>query len=414
MKNKQDIISALTESNPWWKAGFSIEYKPRDIYQSIQNYINERQIIAITGMRRVGKTTIMLQMVQELLQNKTDNEDILFFSFDDFRTIRLKTIVETYQELLNKDLHTGYYYIFFDEIQKLEDWHEQLKRLYDHYPKCKIIISGSESLFIRKRTRESLAGRFFEFTVRQLTYKEFLRFKNITIIQPDLYREELLRLFNEFIMTNGFPELIDKSREFIHKYLKENVLERIIFNDIPMTFKIRETAVLYDIYMIIMHHPGSLIKIDDLAKETGITRQTLSSYLEYLQQCFLIRVLYNFTNNFRKTRRKLKKYYPQVILPQIVTNPDYLGRVFETVVVHQLNGEHFWRDPYKNEVDIIKKENSHIVPFEVKYSGKESKSLRLFMKKQNIKDGFIISYDKETIYGAIQVLPFYKYSHIYL
>jgi uncharacterized protein len=213
---------------------------------------------------------------------------------------------------------------------------------------------------------------------------------------------------------NGFPELIDKNREFIQKYLKENVLERIIFNDIPATFKIREPAVLYDVYNIIMYNPGALIRIDDLAREIGITRQTLSSYLEYLHQCYLVRVLYNFTKNFRKSGRKLKKYYPGVLLPTITQDPGLTGRVFETVVVQQLNGEFFWRDPYKNEVDIIKKDNSNIVPFEVKYSGKESKSLRLFMKKHKIKNGCIISYDQEADHGSVKVIPFYKYSHSHL
>ncbi len=414
MKTKHDIRSALIESNPWWKTTFTVEFKPRDIYGAIKNYFNERQILALTGMRRTGKSTIMLRLVQDLIEGDVDSENILFFSFDDFRTSGVKIIIETYQEIFNKDFRKGSYYLFFDEIQKLENWQDQVKRIYDHYPKCKIILSGSESLFIRKKTRESLAGRFFEFMVQQLTFKEFLCFKDIAVTQPGLYRDELLRHFNEFIIMNGFPELIDKNKDFIQKYLKENVLERIIFNDIPATFKIREPAVLYDVYTIIMQNPGAMIHIESLAREIGITRQTLSSYLEYLSQCYLTRVLYNFTRNFRKTRRKLKKYYPQVLLPNITQDPVQFGRVFETVVVHQLKGEFFWRDSYKNEVDIIKKDNSEIIPYEIKYSGKESKSLRLFMKKQKIENGFIISYDKEADHGTVKVIPFYKYSHLYL
>src|SRR3989344_249323 len=172
----------LEEFNHWWTMAevdveLALPFK-RDIYIEIEKNIDKRFILALVGIRRVGKTTAMYQIIQKLIETKIKKENILFFSFDEV-SAKLSEVMETYKEIHNKDLRKEKIYIFLDEIQKCTGWENELKKYYDLYPKLKFIISGSESLFIRKKTKETLAGRIFEFTLTPFTFREYLRFNKI-------------------------------------------------------------------------------------------------------------------------------------------------------------------------------------------------------------------------------------------
>ena len=175
----------------------------------------------------------------------------------------------------------------------------------------------------------------------------------------------------------------------------------------------KEPSIIEELFRIILFDPGGIINIDSLSKTLNISRQTVSIYLNYLEKSFLITKLYNFSRNIRKTQRKLKKYYPTIIVPDIVEKTELIGKVFEAIMVLQLDAEFFWRDAYKNEVDIIQLVNNSIVPIEIKYSKIDIRALKLFMKKFKINTGFILTYDKKERIKfnqkEINVLPFYEY-----
>jgi len=406
------ITESIVELNKWWKEGFSLDFKEREIYLSIKKYLPLSQMISLTGLRRVGKTTIMKKIVYDSIRAGFDPHNILYFSFDEYRDTSLRIIIKEYEELTSKDTHEGKYIFLLDEIQKLVDWENQVKAVYDNNPNIKIVISGSESLFIRKKSKESLAGRIFEFTVKPLTFNEFLRFKGVNFNPIKIYEKELQKLFFEFALIQGFPELINvNDKEIIVKYLKETVLERIIYKDIPEAYSIRDISVLRAIMNMITEEPGQIIELADMGKELRITRQTLSNYLEYLENSFLIRKIYNFTNNTRSSERKLKKYYPTICAPEKLFSQDALvqSKVFETIIVNNLEAKYFWRDPYKNEVDIIKDN----IPIEIKFGKIETKGLEAFMKKFNISQGIILTKNKEEeiIKGRIKIriIPAWKW-----
>src|SRR3989344_7842113 len=155
----------LEEFNHWWMSkkvdsDLALPFK-RDIYPEIERHLNKRFILALVGLRRVGKTTIMYQLIQKLIGTNANRTNIFFFSFDE-DLAKLNEVLEAYKEMHNKDFRGEKIYIFLDEIQKCNGWENELKKYYDLYPKLKFIISGSESLFIRKKTKETLAGRIFE------------------------------------------------------------------------------------------------------------------------------------------------------------------------------------------------------------------------------------------------------------
>lgn len=410
------IRDVLIELNPWWKGKFTLDYKDREIHRQIQKFLQLRQILAFTGLRRVGKTTLMLKLVKNSLKSGFTPQNIIYFSFDEFREADIRDVIQTFEIIMENDFGKGKYLLLLDEIQKLDNWEDQLKGIYDAYGKnIKIFISGSESLFIRRKSKETLAGRIFEFKIEPLTFREFLAFKKINYKPIGIHEKELTKLFNEFTLTLGFPEMVNvKDKDVIKKYIRESIVEKVIYRDIANLYKVKDISLLESIFNILLEDPGQLIEISSLSHHMNMTRQTLSNYLKYLEDSFLIRKLYNFSKGRRKVERKLKKYFPTVVSPNLLFREDNYSRskIFEWLVVNQLRAEFFWRDPYKNEVDIIMTEK-RLIPVEIKYGRIEFKGLLAFMRKFKVNEGFIVSSDKEQkqdINGkSIYVVPAYKF-----
>ncbi len=403
----------LVEFNPWWKEAFILDFKPRKIYNEIRKFHGLPQIVALTGLRRVGKSTLLKKIVQDEIAGGTDPKSILYFSFDEFKDTEPREILKAYAELTGKDVSKEKTILLFDEVQKLSDWENKTKTIYDLYKeKAKIYLSGSESLFVKTKSKETLAGRIFYFKVETLSFKEYLDFKQKKLEPTSLYQKELLKEFKEFTQSQGFPELVGVTdTEVIQKYLQESIVEKIVYKDIPTVYSVKETAVLESLLKVLMEDPGQIIDMQTLASQFKTTRQTISNYLSFLEQAFLIRKLYNYSPNKRKVERKLKKYYPAIIAPILAFKEDNISqsKVLECLITNNLNAEFFWRDQYKNEVDIILTEPA-LIPIEVKFSETKSKSLRLFMQKFKAKKGYILTKNKEEKEkGKIEVMPAFKY-----
>ncbi|MCF2139655.1 MAG: ATP-binding protein [Candidatus Lokiarchaeota archaeon] len=399
-----EISEYMIRANPWWKdpSNFNLDFKYRDIFQEIEKYLPMKQIIALIGLRRVGKTMIMKKIIQNEISKGFSTQHILYFSFDEFQNKRLELIISEFENLTEVNCRNEKIILILDEIQKMENWENQIKTFYDLYPKMKIILSGSESLFIQKSSKETLAGRLFLFKVEPLTFSEYLTFKGKQLdnYSPiSLYIHELQSLWQEFLQTQGFPELVGiKDKEIIKKYLEESLLEKILFKEIPYTYNIRDISLLESLLKLIYNNPGQIIEPSNLAADLGRSRQTISQYLSYLENSFLIRKIYNFSRDQRKIERKKKRYYPSIVSVDLVFGKDIQSksRIFEWMVVKLLQAEFFWRNTQQNEVDaVIISKNKEILPFEIKFGKIHTKGIEKFMKQFNLDKGFIISWKEE-------------------
>ncbi len=405
IKMNQKLMNALIESNPWWRTGkIEVEVKKRELNEEIDKYIKKKQIIAITGLRRVGKTTLLYGIIKKLLLENSP-KSILYFSFDDFEEQELEEIIDAHIEINNQAPK----FIFFDEIQKINNWSNKIKRIYDN-KKVKIFVSGSESLFIIKKTKETLAGRIYEFKLNPLSFKEYLQFRGI---KEDylLYQKEIKKAFKHYLKSGGFPELVEEEDpQVIREYLR-NIIEKEVFMDIPKMFKIENPSLIKMILNIIIDNPGMILEINNLSKEIGISRQTISKYLFYLEAAQLIKKLYNFSKNISTSEKKLKKYYLTFSCLGLSYNRDdaYISKVVENVCVLHANAKFFWRTPQKDEVDMILNKEG-ILPVEIKYSNKVNiKPITKFMKKYNLKKGYVITRDYEGKEKNIEFIPLLKW-----
>ncbi len=415
-------VSKLVEANPWWKVGHAKEeltpkFK-REIFQEIIESISLRQITAILGLRRTGKTTLLYQVIQHLLNQGIKPEHILYFSFDE-TVENLDDILNLYKEhILRKGLGEGNLYFFFDEIQKLSDWQNKIKIIYDTHPNIKIFISGSASLNILIYAKENLAGRIFYFTLHLLSFQEFLTLKGKKMqkIKENvlLWKDELRVELNNYLLR-PFPETVNADDELAKKYIKEGVIEKVIFKDLTQLFGIHDIELIDKIVHILANNPGMIVSLEDLSKDFGRSRQLISNYLYYLCSCFVVNGLKNYRGSLKVSSRKLKKYYlshPAFALA--LDSPD-VGKVVENLVMFALKTDHYWRDLNK-EVDFIVI-NKKTIPVEVKYKNnirkKDIKGLLKFMDEYKLKEGIVITDDmlnEETIEGKkIKYEPLWRW-----
>lgn len=346
------------------------------------------ELVEVVGLRRVGKTTLFLQLINCLIEKKINPYNIWYFTFDEF-SVSLDKLLLEFSKQTNVDFKNEKAFIFLDEIQKLKDFQKQIKVYYDLYPNLKFLISGSTSLFLKKKTQESLAGRIISFLLNPLDFEEYLLFrdKRELLEKPLAFSQEIEKEF-EFFLTAQFIESIPIKNNQERKDYFISIIKKIIFEDIPLIFSVDNPDILWHLARIIGQKPGIIIDYRNLASELGISNKTVSLYLYYLQEAFLVKKLYNFSRNLITSEKKLKKFYlASPSFSWALTDFISLGFLVENLLTSLNNWRFFWRDAYKHEVDFIKLQNQQIIPIESKYKAKLSendfKNIVLFIKKFN-------------------------------
>lgn len=419
------LLRELQKSNPWWydKKEPLPPYK-RKIFPHLLKYLETKQILAIIGLRRVGKTILMKQLIEHKRSSITPS-NILFFTFEE-KWGTPETLEDILYYFLENIATPQRKLVFLDEIQKVHGWEETIKRFYDRYPDIKFVVSGSASLKITKSV-ESLAGRIFDVYLAPLSFREFLGLNNVvmkkddtnmeypryqTMYQNNLHqKEKLIKLFSEYLFKGGFPEIAKETDDtLIQKYIGNSVIDRILIKDIPEEFTVKNTLALRGIVEYASRETAGILVLDNLASILGINKETVSNYVEYLKQAFIIYTIYNYTPSIGKQLRTSKKIH--LALPSIafalesynrdvLLHPEILGKYVESLVavflLYKYEKIFFWRTPQKDEVDIVIKEKQ-LTPIEVKYQNQitdtDCKTLVKFCKKYNVKKGFVVT--KET------------------
>ncbi len=410
----------LVKQNPWWQNEKPEvpEFK-RDMFAELIKYLNYKQIISVVGLRRVGKTVLLKQIIQELNAPKNN---ICYISFDDidFQKYEIaEDLVNYFLEFSDKGKKR---FLFLDEVQKLPNWADFLKMLYDTEKNLKIFVSGSASLEIKKH-KETLAGRILTFHIPILSFKEFARYFGMesSISKKNLFREYDLKfsdkkgkyenLFNKYIVKGAFPELLEvEDEEFIKKYVKESVIEKAI-SDISKIAGADE-KIIYELFRLLASNSAQLFEINNISEILKINRNLVSQYIGLLEKSFLIKVSYNYTASVAKQVRANKKQYSahsSVVIaimdyPFEAIKTEISGRLVEGIVANSISKISFWRTPQKEEVDIITEDK---IPVEVKYQSQitngDLKSVVKFCEKFKVKNSMVVTkniLEKKVVEGV--------------
>ncbi|MCC5994104.1 MAG: ATP-binding protein [Candidatus Aenigmarchaeota archaeon] len=407
----EEILRILNE---WWitekvKEELAPAFR-RDTFKQLEEMVDVRQIVVLTGLRRVGKTTLFYQLIQDLIK-RIEPKHILYFSFDE-KVEELKRILDEYQKITGVDWKREKIYVFFDEIHKLESWSSKLKLLYDAFPNIKFFVSGSSSVELEKEAYSNLVGRHYLLKIEPLSLKEFFELKTGKKVENfEIWREELFLAFSEYL-KKPFPEIVFENNEKrIMEYLKENVIGKIIYQDLPKKFKNANEDLLFNLIEIFYQNPGMILNLDNLAKNLHVAKKTLQKHLFYLKFSYLIRSLKNFRISMLMASRKLQKIYPyHWSLMFGLYREIERGKLLECVASSLLDAKFYWRKGNK-EIDFILK-NREIIPVEAKVKCEIDEFAKV-LRRINLNKAILLyegKYKEVKSLGNVQIeiIPFFE------
>lgn len=341
---KADILARLRFDNPWWESGeqkIRYEENPRRKYfETFSQRLLETQVqraIVVMGPRRVGKTVMVYHGIRLLIDSGIRARAILYISLETpiYTGLSLEQIVGYFQELFSHDRHDQLF-IFFDEIQYLRAWEVHLKSLVDSFPSYRFVATGSAAAALRLKSQESGAGRFSDYVLPPLTFAEYLMFigREDELIKTevnglggyeyfplnvDLLNEEFVNYLN----FGGYPEAVfsEVIRSDPGQYIKSDIIDKVLLRDLPSLYGISDIQELNRLFTTLAYNSGSEISLEGLSKSSGVAKNTIKRYLEYLEAAFLIRRVERIDQNAKRFKRAM---YFKVYL----TNPSMRAALF--------------------------------------------------------------------------------------
>ena len=409
----------LLKFNRHWNTGFRYQFpKTRKFIDTLEQHLDNRQIVELTGLRRVGKTTLYLQIINTLLDRNVKPENIWYFTFDDDK-YGLDELFISFKAQTRADFSNEKIYIFLDEIQKLPGFQSQIKIYYDLYQNLKFFISGSTSLYIKKKTQESLAGRVFSFELKPLDFEEYLYFRNKDnyLERQEMFQSELMVEFENYLSRQFIETVNIDDNNLVQRYII-GIIKKIIFEDIPVVFPIDNPEILYAFVKTIAGQPGMYLHYENLANDLKLSAKTVSKYISILEQAFMIKVLYNYSANQLTSEKKLKRVYLSAASFSAALNDSVKpGMLVENAALSLKPYRFFWRDAYNHEVDFVEVTKNTVTPVEVKYKNRIRKSdynnLYLFCKKFKASEAVMLvnSIEPQTVVFkglSIEIRPVYS------
>lgn len=418
---------SIVERNPWWASGSVPEefigISRREYLGKISERLKDRKLLAILGIRRSGKSTLIYQSIKYLLDIGTHPKNIFYINADDFEKpgrTNLEEALDFCQQNNMVSLKANKCYVFIDEIQNVRGWQQLLKKYYDLKYSSKFIVSGSSSSLIYKNSSESLAGRISFIDVFPLTFREFLHFNNIEIQESALQFKSMKQMYYElspkineisgflsqYLNVGGFPEWFDiKNEELWFKILSEDYTSLLIYRDIVRIFRIRDPLLLESVFRFVSAHSSERFSYLGIAKQNDGDKETSKQYIFHLARSHLIYLSDFYTKSKKASEKKEKKiYFCDIGLKNSIGGDQDIGFDAETCVyLHCLKhvsafpmGKIFyWLDNKKNETDIIMSYGSELVPVEVKYRSSiddsDLKGILSFCQDFSVKNAYVVT-----------------------
>ncbi|MFZ5625867.1 MAG: ATP-binding protein, partial [Bacillota bacterium] len=322
--------------------------------------------VILSGARRVGKTTLLFQMIEALLKKNVEAKKILYISFDHplLKLCRMDEIINIYETNVSPEEEA---YLFFDEIQYATDWEKWLKVFYDTKSAWRIAATGSASPVLLHGVSESGVGRWSVISVPTLSFFEYCELTQVeerpkldSDIRPtglvELKQHELNDImnrlaplqkhFHRYLTVGGFPELaLSKDDYYAQRMLREDVVDKVLKRDIPSLFNIRNAAVLEKVFLYLCFNSSQIINITTMSKELDNTPSvTVSNYIQFLERANLIYISYPVSLDGKKILKAKPKIYiadaairnAVLMLENVLADPEEMGIMVETSVYKHL------------------------------------------------------------------------------
>jgi uncharacterized protein len=392
--SEREIKARLQFDNPWWE-DHQIEprfaqMRRRHYFDSFFELVTDRSInraIVLMGPRRVGKTVMVYHAVQK-------PHHILYLSLETplYTDLRLDQLLKFFSEL-HKHTRQSDLMVFFDEVQYLKGWEVHLKSLVDSYPQYRFVVTGSAAAALRLKSQESGAGRFSDFLLPPLTFAEYLSFidredelitqRNGQHVTTNI--TELNQEFINYLNFGGYPEAVSSKtmQENSSRFIKSDIIDKVLLRDLPSLYGISDIQELNRLFTTLAYNTGNEVSLDNLSKSSGVAKNTLKRYIEYLEAAFLVRRIHRIDDSAKQFRRatSFKVYLTNpsmraALFGYVDENSEAIGALTETAIFSQwfhsedISQLHYarWKS---GEVDLVALSKSNQKPrwcVEIKWS----------------------------------------------
>ncbi len=338
----------------------------RSITTIIKSKIGRGKAIMVIGPRQVGKTTLILKLLE--------GEDVLYFNGDDSTVRRLlqESNTEKLRQLIGKSK-----IIFVDEAQRIEGIGLTLKIITDHFKDVQLWISGSSSFSLSHALNEPLTGRKWEYELLPISWEEYEN--NIGYLKAE--QELGLRLRYGF-----YPDVLNNPGEEVE--ILNNLVNNYLYRDILSYAEIRKPKVLESLVQALAYQVGSEVNLNELSQIVGVDKNTVKRYIEILEKGYVIYQLGAYSKNLRNEIKKGKKiyFYDNGLRNMIIGNfndlsqRDDVGALWENFLIAErikhnkyrrsLASPFFWRSTQQQEVDYVEEEAGKVSAYEFKWNPK--------------------------------------------
>ena len=376
----------------------------RELYLSkIRSFYEETSLIKIIyGLRRSGKSVILTQIIDEIKEKKIDNKHIIYINFESLEYSFIKNAKDLYEYIKSLTKDKKKYYVFLDEIQKVDEFEKGINslRITNNYS---IFITGSNSKMTFLELSTDLSGRYVSFKVNPLTFKETVK---ITNTKPKDYKKLLLDIFEWGTLPQRFSF---KENSAKLNYITD-VYDSIILKDVVERLGIKDITAFNKIFQYVLEIEGKEFSagnvLEYLKKEyREISSRTLYEYLEALCGTFIINKVYRYDIAGKSIMKTLNKFYASDLgIKKIKTNnkETNYSRCLENIVYNELIAkgyEVYIGKTSKGEIDFIATKDKEVKYIQVCYLlDKEETIQREFSAYNNINDNYpkyVISLDEE-------------------
>ena len=422
----------IVEQNTHWEGNLLNAGFPRMAAEKLVKYIDIKQIIALIGVRRSGKSTIVRQLINFLIQEKNINpKNILFLNLESPLLNRFKNDPANLQMIFDEYLELaepkGKVFVFLDEVQFFSDWQVFVKSLYEKGG-AKFFITGSNSQLLSAEMATLLSGRSITNDIYPFSFKEIVWIKNIgakNAIEITRNEGKLKKVFGEYLQNGGFPEIVIEKRKEIKKEILANYYKNILYQDIIPRFEVKKTKEIENLLLYLFSNIGQGYSYNSLSGFLKIHDKTIKEYIGFFEKSFLLFELSNYQYSLKKQENYPKKVYAidnGFISAVSFSFSENYGRFLENAVFLGLleAGKSVYYYLGKYECDFIVKEGRKITEAiqatKILDNNNEKRELRgLFgaMEKFNLKEGVIITGSQEeerNIDGKkIKIIPAWKW-----
>ncbi len=304
-----EIINSIRKYNFWDNNPMDLGYARTFYTDKVEQYIGNKLVKVLVGQRRAGKSYILRQIASKLLAKGVKSENILYINKEYMELATLRSAVEleqlykAYREVLSP---TGKVYVFIDEIQYIGEWelfvnsHSQ-----DFVEPCELFISGSNSNLLSGELATLLSGRYVEFEVFPFSFTEYC----------GITRQEISSTnYKKFLQSGALPELFNLSNDEMKQNYVSSIKDTVLLRDIVARYTIKDVKLLDDLFVYLVNTASNLISITNIinffaSKKRKTNYETLSSYIHYLENSFLIHRAERYNIKGKDTISGNRKYY---------------------------------------------------------------------------------------------------------